>query len=179
MLVHFPVMFCVFICSLRIWCIDSRSFISCHSAWCNFTGLLPLGIEIYIIKLILILLLDSFWQLRSCAGGEGERKKKTRNLQFRLLNSSESFKIMQNCIGVLLKGFCHIFSSLRSCVCLFCFANSFLILQWNPVNTVTNGTKKFGHINEGFFTRKCMAVFARWPKKSGSNNKVTILPRWP
>ena len=40
---------------------------------------------------------------------------------------------------------------------------------------VTNGTKKFGHINEVFFTRKFMAVFARWPKKSGSNNKVTII----
>ena len=37
--------------------------------------------------------------------------------------------------------------------------------NWNPVNTVTNGPKKFGRINEGFFTRKCMAVFARRPKK--------------
>ena len=58
-------------------------------------------------------------------------------------------------------------------------------IQWNPVNTVTNGPKKFGHINRVavlttvfFFTRKCMAVFARRPKKSGRNNEVTVLPRW-
>ena len=24
-----------------------------------------------------------------------------------------------------------------------------------------------------------MAVFARWPKKSGHNNEVTVLQRWP
>ena len=46
-------------------------------------------------------------------------------------------------------------------------------IQWNPVNTVTNGPKKFGRINgvavltRGFFIRKCMAVFARRPKNSG------------
>ena len=40
------------------------------------------------------------------------------------------------------------------------------IIQWNSVNTVTNGPKKFGRINEGFFfTRKYMAVFARRQKK--------------
>ena len=27
----------------------------------------------------------------------------------------------------------------------------FFLIQWNPVNTVTNGPKKFGRINEGFF----------------------------
>ena len=40
-----------------------------------------------------------------------------------------------------------------------------ILLQWNPVKTVTNGPKKFGRINEGCFTRKCMVVFARQPKK--------------
>ena len=30
---------------------------------------------------------------------------------------------------------------------------------------VTNGPKKFGCINKGFFARKCMVVFARQPKK--------------
>ena len=58
-------------------------------------------------------------------------------------------------------------------------------IQWNPVNTVTNGPKKIGHINgvavltRVFFTGKCMAVFARRPKNSGRNNEVTVLPRWP
>ena len=40
-----------------------------------------------------------------------------------------------------------------------------ILLQWNPVNTVTNGPKKIGRINEGCFKRKCMVVFARRPKK--------------
>ena len=40
-----------------------------------------------------------------------------------------------------------------------------LLLQWNAVNTVTNGPNKIGRINEGFFTRICMAVFARRPNK--------------
>ena len=60
-------------------------------------------------------------------------------------------------------------------------------MQWNPVNTVTNGPKKIGHINGVavltrvffFFSRKCMAVFARRSKNSGRNNEVTVLPRWP
>ena len=47
-------------------------------------------------------------------------------------------------------------------------------IQWNPVNTVTNGPKKIGRINEGCFTRKCMAVFARRPKQSGDNNEVAV-----
>ena len=52
-------------------------------------------------------------------------------------------------------------------------------IQWNPVNTVTTGPKQFGHINgvavltRVFFTRKCMAVFTKRPKKSGRNNEVT------
>ena len=46
-------------------------------------------------------------------------------------------------------------------------------IQWNPVNSVTNGPKKFGHINEGFFIRKCLAVFARRPKE------VAVIMRWP
>ena len=42
---------------------------------------------------------------------------------------------------------------------------------WNPVNMVTKGPKKSGHINgvavltRVSFTRKCLAVFARRPKK--------------
>ena len=53
-------------------------------------------------------------------------------------------------------------------------------IHWNPVNKVTNGPKKFGSINmRVFFTRKCMAVFARQPKKSGHSNEVTVLPKWP
>ena len=33
--------------------------------------------------------------------------------------------------------------------------------------------------SEGFFTQKCTVIFARRPKKSGRNNEVTVLPRWP
>ena len=42
-----------------------------------------------------------------------------------------------------------------------------LQLQCNPVNTVTNGPKRFNRmcINGGFFTRKCMAVFYQAAKK--------------
>ena len=43
-----------------------------------------------------------------------------------------------------------------------------------PFNTVTNnGPKKIGRINEGFFffTRKCMVVFTRRPKKGGCHIK--------
>ena len=39
---------------------------------------------------------------------------------------------------------------------------------------VTNGPKKIGRVDEGFFTRKCMAVFARRPKESGCNNEVAV-----
>ena len=31
-----------------------------------------------------------------------------------------------------------------------------------------------GRINDGLFTRKCKAVFARQPKKSGCDNEVTV-----
>ena len=50
-----------------------------------------------------------------------------------------------------------------------------LLLQWNAVNTLTNGPNKIGRINEGFFTRICMAVlnFARRP------NQVAVMTRWP
>ena len=39
------------------------------------------------------------------------------------------------------------------------------IVQWNPVNTVTNGPQKIGRINKGSFTRKCMAVLLDGQKK--------------
>ena len=51
-------------------------------------------------------------------------------------------------------------------------------VQWNPINTATNGPKNIGCINRValltrvFFTRKCMAVFARQPKK------VAVITRW-
>ena len=41
----------------------------------------------------------------------------------------------------------------------------YLAVQWNPVNTVTNGPKKLAVLKRVFFTRKCMAVFARRLKK--------------
>ena len=49
-------------------------------------------------------------------------------------------------------------------------------VQWNPVDTVTNGPRKIGRINGvaiggSFVTRKCMAVFVRRPKK------VTVITR--
>lgn len=34
------------------------------------------------------------------------------------------------------------------------------------------------HISKGFFTRKIMSGWAA-KKKSGRNDKVTVLPRWP
>ena len=40
-----------------------------------------------------------------------------------------------------------------------------IIITVDAVNTVTNGPNKIGRINEGFFTRICVAVFARQPSK--------------
>ena len=57
-------------------------------------------------------------------------------------------------------------------------------IQWNPVNTVTNGPKKFGHINAGVavltrvFNKKMYGRFCQVAKKSGCNNEVAVLPRW-
>ena len=45
-------------------------------------------------------------------------------------------------------------------------------VQWNTVNMVTNGPKTFGFLQESVWP------FCRGAKKSGHNNKVTILPRW-
>ena len=54
-------------------------------------------------------------------------------------------------------------------------------VQWNPVNTVTNGPKKFACIN-GFlynfndgFLKENVKPFCQVGKKSGHNNEVTIL----
>ena len=41
------------------------------------------------------------------------------------------------------------------------------------------GQKKWPYKRGVFFTRKCMAVFARPPKESRCNTEVTVLPRWP
>ena len=38
-------------------------------------------------------------------------------------------------------------------------------IQWNSVNMVTNGPKKFGRINEGFFCEKMYGCLARRPKQ--------------
>ena len=60
---------------------------------------------------------------------------------------------------------------------LSCFRDQHMsfLLQWNPVNKVTNGPKKFGRINEGFFfIRKCMAVLPGGQKINGRNNEVTV-----
>ena len=51
--------------------------------------------------------------------------------------------------------------------------------QWNPVNTVTNGTKKLDvftsdRINEGFLQDNVWS-FSRVAKKSGRNNEVTVI----
>ena len=53
-------------------------------------------------------------------------------------------------------------------------------IQWNPVNTVTNGPKKIGRINEVvvvFFLQENRWLFCRAAKKSGRNHEVTVLPR--
>ena len=54
-----------------------------------------------------------------------------------------------------------------------------MILQWNAVNTISNGPKTLGRINEGFFNKKTYGGFCQAAKKSGRNNEVTVLPRWP
>ena len=62
------------------------------------------------------------------------------------------------------------------------------LIQWNPVNTVTNG-KNFAvltgdRFNQGFVTRKCMAVLPRgemkWPYYRGDRKGggATVLIRW-
>ena len=58
-------------------------------------------------------------------------------------------------------------------------------LQWNPVNTVTNGPNTFGRVNgvailtRFFFYKKMYGGFCQAAKKSGRNDEVTVLPRWP
>ena len=47
-------------------------------------------------------------------------------------------------------------------------------VQWNPVNTVTNGPQKIVRINEVFFYKKMHGSFTRAAQK-----KVTVLPKWP
>ena len=47
-------------------------------------------------------------------------------------------------------------------------------IQWNPVNTVTNRPKKLtGFLQENLWP------FGQAAKKSGRNNEVIVLPRWP
>ena len=67
-------------------------------------------------------------------------------------------------------------------IALLSASQSFSI-QWNPVNTITNVPKnlavlKGDHINKGYLQKHV------WPshkadKKSGHNNEVTVLLRWP
>ena len=49
--------------------------------------------------------------------------------------------------------------------------NPYSWIRWNPVNMVTNGRKKYGRINEGFWQEK-YGHFAWRPKK------VAIITRW-
>ena len=52
------------------------------------------------------------------------------------------------------------------------------LLQWKPINTVTNGPKKFGRINGWVFLQENVWSFRREAKnESGRNNEVTVLPR--
>ena len=55
-------------------------------------------------------------------------------------------------------------------------------VQWNPVNTVINGPRKFGGNNEvtvlmRVFYKEMYGRFAGQPKKKGSNNEETVLLR--
>ena len=44
---------------------------------------------------------------------------------------------------------------------------------------VTNGPKKFGRINEGFFFyKKINGFLCQAAKNSGRNNDMTVLPRY-
>ena len=57
-------------------------------------------------------------------------------------------------------------------------------VQWNPVNTVTNGPKKKLSVLTRFFfffflQENVRVVYPGAPKKGGRNNEVTVLPRWP
>ena len=47
-------------------------------------------------------------------------------------------------------------------------------IQWNPVNTVTNGSKNFGRINEGCFYKKMYGGFCQAAKKSGRITEVAV-----
>ena len=47
-----------------------------------------------------------------------------------------------------------------------------LLLQWNAVNTVTNGPNKIGHIDEGFFYKNMYGSFK-------FSNQVAVMMRWP
>ena len=57
-------------------------------------------------------------------------------------------------------------------------------IHWNPVNKVTNGPKKIDLINgvailTRFFLQENVWRFLPGAKKSGGNNELTVLPRWP
>ena len=58
-------------------------------------------------------------------------------------------------------------------------------VQLNPVNTVTNGPKKIGRINgvavltRVFLQENVWRFLPGGQNKSGPNNEVTVLPRWP
>ena len=55
-------------------------------------------------------------------------------------------------------------------------------VQWNPVNTVINGPRKFGGNNEvtvltRVFLQEMVWSFCRLAKKKGSNNEENVLLR--
>ena len=53
-----------------------------------------------------------------------------------------------------------------------------ILLQWNPVNTVTNGPKKLGVLTRVVLKENVWWFLPGGPK-SGRNNEVSVFPRWP
>ena len=52
-------------------------------------------------------------------------------------------------------------------------------VQWNPVNTATNGPKKFGCYNEVTVLTRVSLQENVWSFLPGGHKKVAVLPRWP
>ena len=50
-------------------------------------------------------------------------------------------------------------------------------LQWNPVNTVTNGPNKFGRNNEVIVLKRVSLQENAWPVLPGGQKKVAVIAR--
>ena len=61
------------------------------------------------------------------------------------------------------------------CIC----KQSGIPLIWSPMGQKTLAVSTGGHIKEGFFYKKTHGSFCKVAKKSGHNNEVAVLPRWP